>query len=596
MFMVIHPVIGATPADEKRIPSPGKTTYHINPATGDDNGTGLDKKHAWKSFSRINLIQLAPGDRVEIDAPGSFDQTLALAGAGTAESPVEIRFAEGRYDFHPDNAYREAYQISNTNDVPDGPKAVGILLTGAKHFRVSGTGATIMFRGKMIEVCVDACEDIAISGLTFDYQRPTVSEFKVAAVGEGHVDLAIHKDSTYTIKDDAITWQGEGWSYQTGLAQELDGTTGDLHRRRDPLVGLKLEEIKPFLVRASGKPTMKSGLTYQIRDTLRDCAGTFTRRSRDITWKNVTFRFLHGMGLVNQFSENLTYDSVTIAPDEASGRTTAAWADCLHISGCKGKVLVKDCVFAGAHDDAINIHGTYLRVVGKLPENKVKVRFMQRQTFGFMAFNPGDEIEFVHADTLASYRTNRVTGASLLNPKELVLTLEKPIGEDLKENDVIENVTWTPEVEIRGCKVSHIPTRGFLISTRRKVLVEDNEFLATHMSAILVAGDAQGWFESGAVRDMTIQGNRFIRCGAPVIHIDPSNRASNSTLHENIRILDNEFVGGGPDILKAKSTTGLRFAGNRILNQGKTDDARSVHTSDCEDVQIEGNTYKYSPK
>jgi hypothetical protein len=82
---------------------------------------------------------------------------------------------------------------------------------------------------------------------------------------------------------------------------------------------------------------------------------------------------------------------------------------------------------------------------------------------------------------------------------EMMLTLQNPLPEDIRENDVLENVTWTPEVEIRGCKVSHIPTRGFLITTRRPVLVEDNEFRATNMSAILIEDDAAGWFESGCV-------------------------------------------------------------------------------------------------
>ena len=65
---------------------------------------------------------------------------------------------------------------------------------------------------------------------------------------------------------------------------------------------------------------MKTGRIYQTRDPLRDCAGVFTRRSRNIIWKGVHFRFLHGMGMVNRFSENLTFDTVTIAPDEKSGR------------------------------------------------------------------------------------------------------------------------------------------------------------------------------------------------------------------------------------------------------------------------------------
>ena len=106
------------------------------------------------------------------------------------------------------------YQISNTNGDPEGRKAVGILLAGAKHFRISGPGASIVYRGKMIEVCIDGCEDITISGLQFDYHRPTVSEFRVAAVGRR---LRRSRRSTRTrptrSRTGSITWQGEGWSY-----------------------------------------------------------------------------------------------------------------------------------------------------------------------------------------------------------------------------------------------------------------------------------------------------------------------------------------------------------------------------------------------
>jgi hypothetical protein len=583
------------PAAGTRTPSRGHTTYYLDPAAGDDANSGRERKLAWRTFARVNQWRLAPGDRVEIIAPGSFDQTLMLAGAGTAEAPVEVRFAPGRYDFHPDRAFRDAYQISNTNDDPEGRKAVGILLTSARHFRIAGPGACLVFRGKMIEVCIDRSEDITISGLQFDYHRPTVSEFQVAAVGDGYVDLRIHRDSPYTIADGKITWQGEGWSHTTGLAQELDLATNDLWRRRDPLAGLALEEVEPFLVRARGKHGMRPGRVYQIRDTRRDYAGVFTQDSKNITWRDVKFRFLHGMGIVNQFSENLTFDSVAIAPDEKSGRTTAAWADGLQVSGCRGKVVVKDCVFSGAHDDAINVHGTYLRVVERLPGRQVKVRFRHPQTFGFPAFHPGDEVKFVHWDSMASYGPNRVREARLLEPKELLLTLEKPVPAEFREDDVLENVTWTPAVEIRGCTVSRIPTRGFLITTRRPVLVEDNEFLVTHMSAILVAADAHDWFESGSVRDLTIRRNRFIRCGEPVVHVNPSNSARNDAVHQNIRIEDNQFVLRGTTCVEARSASGLRFTGNTITSDRKLDQARSIQTSDCVEVVIRDNVVIQRP-
>jgi polygalacturonase len=299
---------------------------------------------------------------------------------------------------------------------------------------------------------------------------------------------------------------------------------------------------------------------------------------------------MHGMGIVSQFSENLTFDGVRIAPDPASGRTTAAWADCVQASGCRGKVTVKNCVFSGAHDDAINVHGTYLRVVETNGERReLKVRFVHKQTFGFNAFLPGDEVEFVRWDSLATYACNHVVKAEMVDPKTMVLVLESPLPSDIRENDVLENVTWTPEVEIRGCEVRHIPTRGFLITTRREVLIEDNDFRATQMAAVLVGADAGSWFESGSVRDMLIRGNRFHHCGEPVIHIDPHKSAANPEVHRNIRIEGNTFHLRGSTAVGAKSTSGLSITGNRIHPSRPNQDPSWFQTGDCKEVRLEDN-------
>jgi hypothetical protein len=581
-----------TPGAENSEISPGKTTYFIDPVKGDDENSGLKESRAWRTFSHINQLELSLGDRVEITSPGSFDQTLILRGKGSAEDPVEVHFAAGRYDFFTDNITRRKYNISNTNSQPDSLKAIGILLEGAKHFKVSGPGAEIICRGKMIEVCIDSCEDITLSGLSFDYRRPTVSEFRIVEVREDYIDLQIHKDSKYRIEDGNIIWYGEGWTSHTRiLGQELNLETNDVRRLWNPIEGMQFEEIQPRLVRARGEHRVKKDHIYQLRETFRDYAAVFTRRSKNISWKNVNFYFLHGMGLVSQFSENLTYDAVSIAPDSTNGRTTAAWADILHVSGCKGKVLVKDCIFKGAHDDAINVHGTYLQIVETISENQIKLRFMHHQTYGFLAVNPGDEIEFVDGESYESHGLNRVKDAILLSPKEILVTLEKGVPRELDPGDVIENVTWTPEVEIRGCHVSWIPTRGFLLATRKKVLVEENEFLATHMSAILVGIDANKWFESGYVRDMTIRNNRFVRCAEPVVHIEPMNSKPNNKVHQNIRIENNQFLLRNELVLKAKSSNNISLKGNTIISEKELNDDLVIMIDDCSDMKSAENQF-----
>jgi hypothetical protein len=310
------------------------------------------------------------------------------------------------------------------------------------------------------------------------------------------------------------------------------------------------------------------------------------QRSGDITWSNCAIHALGGMGIVHQFSENLTYDHVDFAPRPGSGRTTCGWADLLHFSGCKGRILVADCKLSGSHDDPINVHGTHLRIVGRPAPNQILVRFMHPQTYDLEAFMPGDDLEFVNHVNLRAYATNRVRAAEAWNDREILLTLDSSAPEKIGGGDVVENVTWTPSVIVRHCTVSVDSCRGFLLTTRQTIVVEDNTFLRTTMSAIDISDDANSWFESGPVRDVTIRGNRFIKCGEPVIRIMPENRTTEPSepVHQNIRILDNWFELTGNDAVSAKSTRGLVISGNRFSST-----ELPVHTAACTEVTIQDN-------
>ena len=416
----------AYPQLEARKASPGQTSYFVDPTKGDDQNPGTTKAKPWRSFHPLNQLRLAPGDTVHL-APGTFDHSLVLSGSGAPDHPVKIKFAPGTYHFHPTNAYREAYQISNTNAAPDTPKAVAILLRHAKHFQITGKDALALYRGKMMEVCLDRCENITISGLSFDYHRPTVSEWQVTAI---------------------------------------------------------------------------------------------------------------------------------------------------------------------THDDAINIHGTHLKITEALSQTEIKVRFMHKQSFGFPAFNPGDDVDFVARETLATYGRNQIKTAKLISPREMILVLAKPLPPEFQLNDALENVTWTPAVEIRNCKVERTPTRGFLITTRRKSVIADNEFHATHMSAILIENDASGWYESGCVRDLTIRKNRFFRCRPPVIQIDPKNKKSNPAVHRNIRIDRNTFHLTGVPLLASKSTSKLSFTNNLIFTKETLSQEQIIKTHDAPPATVTGNQFR----
>lgn len=573
-----------------RSTSPGNTTYYIDANTGSDTHAGTDPSRPWQSFARVNAMTLAAGDCINVLAPGSFEQGLVITGQGSAQSPIAVQFAPGRYDIFATQGPTRRYNISNCNAQPDGDKAIAILIEHASHVRIEAPGTRIVCRSKMIELCIDHSQSVFALGLQFDYHRPTVSEMTVTHTTDTCAEVLVHSDSWYQVHDGRLIWQGEGWNHEDGLAQELVPDTGKVWRRAGLLDQLTVEQLSQGHLRLQGDHRMVTGRVFQIRNPFRDCVGVLINRSEDVTLLQVDLFFMHGMGVLCQFTRNITLDRVAIAPEQGSGRTTAAWADCMHFSGCAGSLEVTNCTFRGAHDDAINVHGTYLRIAQKLGPRQIKVQFMHRQTYGFAAFNDGDKIALVHADTLERYATTHIAEARMSDPKSMLLTLEDDVPEQMRDSDVVENMTWTPQVEIRSCQVSHIPTRGFLVSTPRRAVIQDNEIVRTHMPGILVACDANHWFESGSPGELHIIGNRFVECRQHAIEIEPRSDTPSKLVGGQVLIRNNVFVLADGSAARVSRCAAVTVTDNDIATSSETETFQI--DQHCTNVHIDGNTIK----
>lgn len=559
------------PAASRRTLSKGNTVRYIDPQRGDDRASGLSSGKAWKSMAPANALTLAPGDTLVI-APGTHDYSLIASGCGTEKDNITLRFLPGRHVFAYGNLATDKLHISNTNDRPYQPKSIALRLDGMKNVRLEGKGAEILLEGKSIYMMADGCDGVTLEGLTFDYLHPTVCEFKAESIDGQTMDISIAPDYGYELNDGKLTWKGPGWQFPLGgYMKVFDPEQGVFSGSFSPN-GTRIEELSPGRLRVhylSGSPTLKPGQVVQNRDITRDCVGFLQRNSRNLKWKDCSIHAIHGMGVVSQFCENLSFDHLNVAPRKGSPRTNVTWADILHFSGCKGRIFVRDCLLSAAHDDAINVHGTHLRIVEQPAPNKVVVQFMHPQTFGIDGFHPGDEVEFIRGDSLVSFGSNKVQKVDRLDDRKMALTLQKPAPSGIRPTDALENVTWTPSVHVSGTTVRHIPTRGFLLTTRRPVVVENCRFIRTGMPGILVEDDASGWYESGMVKDMTIRGNTFVECAEPVIHINPHATKSEGPVHSNIRIENNRFELKGGTAVRSHHADKVTVKGNTYIRQGK---------------------------
>lgn len=489
-------------------------------------------------------------------------------------------FEKGRYDFWPEGAVRKEYFITNTSteqECPSKMKTIGLFFEEVEGLTIEGNDATLMFHGKMTMLAMAHCRQMTLKNLHLDAERPGGSELTYTRVDGQDVEVSFHRDSRYEIADGKIHLYGEGWRSNRIHCIEYDPQSEHFFYSQgwNQLASSEAKEVAPGIVRfatpADFRP--KVGNTLTMRDIIRDQVGMFIYESGDVTLDRIGMHYMHGLGIVSQYSRNLTMHKVDCTPRERSGRILASSADFMHFSGCSGKINILDCRYAGAHDDPINVHGTNLRAVRKINEQTLELRFMHGQSYGFNAYFEGDTVAFVRASTMERFASATVKSVKRLTDRTLEVAFDRAVPDGLELNhDCVENMSCTPEVEIRRCYFTRTSTRGTLMTTPRKVVIADNTYYKTGMSAILIEGDAEGWYESGPVGDILIQNNTFIDCaynggpGNAVIALHPSNTVvdANRPVHRNVRIIGNKFQTWGNPVLYAKSTEGLVFKDNEV--------------------------------
>ena len=491
---------------------------------------------------------------VTAPAPGADATTMLQAAIDKAATyrgkPTTIRLATATYNISREQATARKFHVSNTTTVdenPDPTKHIGLHMRHIRNLTFDGNGARIVTHGEMTSFLLDSCENVVMQHFTLDAADPSLAEAKVVEVGDDYAIMQCARDTRYEITPEGrLFWIGVGWRFTGGIAQTFDPADNSSLRTASPMDNLlKAAELRPGLLwlHYDYRPALRVGTTLQMRHSFRTEVCGCISRSRNVALRDVELNFLGNFGVVAQFSENVTYDHLRCAPALGSDRTGAGFADFVQMSGCRGKVSITNSYFEGAHDDPINVHGTHLKVKEWRGARQAVVRFMHGQTFGFTPFAAGDAVELVSAHSLLCLQAMSVKRSEQLNDYEWLLTFDKEVSAAARAEDnvAVENVTWTPEVEIRNNYFARIPTRGILVSTRRRVVIEDNTFYRMPMAAILISDDARSWYESGPAHDVTIRRNKFVECSSPVLLLWPENDRYDGPVHRNISVTHNTF-------------------------------------------------------
>lgn len=505
---------------------------------------------------------------------------------------VIIRFQKGTYNFYEKGAAEREYYISNHDQ--DNPKKVGMPLEELKSLTLDGGGASFVFHGRMLPVSLLHSSNCSLKDFSIDFKNPHIAQVEIVR-NDPKLGITFKPASwiNYRVSKDSIfEAYGDGWTVRHSWGIPFEKET----RRIVYNAGDRGCNTKGSFITDDGyvqapfwkDETLTSGTVFVMRGWGRPTPGIFLSHNVNTTLTNIKVHYAEGMGLLAQLCENISLDKFNVClkgNDDARYFTTQA--DATHFSGCKGKIISVNGLYEGMMDDAINVHGTYLKVIKKLDNQILIARYMHDQSWGFDWGFPGDEVQFIASKTMELIGGKNqiklikpVDKASVSGAREFEITFEEPLPDGVDENiDCgIENLTWTPEVYFAGNIIRNNRARGSLFSTPKKTVVENNLFDHTSGTAILLCGDCNGWFETGACREVIIRNNKFVNALTSmfqftnaVISIYPEIPDLDHQVHYfhggkkgAIQIVDNEFDIFDAPVLYAKSVDGLVFRNNII--------------------------------
>ncbi len=509
----------------------------------------------------------------------AISDARALVAAGAKS--VRIAIPQGTYHFYPSGAQQMSLYISNHDQVDMIP--VGIPLADLQNIELDGQGSTFMFHGLMQPMLIMDSRNITCRNIHIDYATPYYAEGKIVKIDGGKTTLEIPKRFSWSVENGKFYTRGDGWKVRsaTVLGFHEDGSMVATGRAGDAAWGSHATQVGENLVQFDQDARSLGfdlGQILVLRIWNRPHPAMVLHRSENTLLENVEFHSSQGMALLAQLSHRITIRGGGCVRGDY--RVHTAGADATHFSNCSGQISVQHALYEGMMDDAINVHSTCLSIQKVLSPTQVELRFMHPQAVGFDVFPVGSSLQFIMGKTLENHPVlGKAIAVERVDERTVRLTLEQPLPAGIGVGDAVENADFYPSVDFSHNVVRANRARGTLFTTPEPVVVDGNKFIGSSGSAILLAGDAQGWYESGRCRNVIIRNNLFehnLICRYQftdgIISIYPEVKCPSEQkvrYHENILIENNTFITHRVPLIYAISADNIIFRNNKVMVDDK---------------------------
>jgi parallel beta-helix repeat protein len=528
----------------------------------------------------IEEIRVTDFGAIPNDNKDDTPSILSAIEACKSKKKVKLVFAPGEYD------------IFGNKKNEKGRYDPAIVISNFNNLSIEGNGSEFIGHDYSSMFHFTECRNISVTNLTVDWNPLPYTQGKVVHVDTNYIDIEVIFPS----------------AAKAGLCTEaILGYDLEKHRMARRFtdhyqLGFEktTEVIGPGIMRlfigrkdrfAGTMPAV--GMNIIARHQVYGYQSFEFEKCTDVHLENVSIYSNPGMGVVAEECRDINISHLKVMIKPGSGRWMSCTADATNFSGCRGTIVMENCLFEGQGDDATNVRsGHYLLVSERLDNNKLRIKTGYRYGSDLTPPKIGDKIELSGEDKpLLPYSTLTVRSVETDDQgKTLVVGFSEKLPERTKKGDIAGNSSSCPVLRIRNCTAIRNRARGFIIKTR-DVIIEDCTFQDICASAVGLEADINAWWESIGSGDVIIRNNRFIDCRFEseylqgVIESHTMSQTAPAGVHRRITIENNIFLGSDGNIIKLGSADGVDIV-NNIIDKPK-DEAIFLYNS--RNIRISGN-------
>lgn len=434
--------------------------------------------------------------RYEAKANDHYDDTVALQRALDLAASLpetdkkKIKLPKGDLD---------VMEGANDKDV-----TYGLVIRDIKNLFIEGDDTMIYLHGDLKGIYVADCENFGMQNISFDLARTPFSMGKVESCDVEGKTIVVKVKDNYPIDSEMVLREyleyDETGKVRSGANlryQQNDDNDFDHYTVNGQEVTIVFKN--PISFAPKGTDVVLSHAMYGM-DMMT------VERTKTSTFESINVYSVAGMGIRGYSCEDMYFNRFNVMLKPGTDRRMTATADCMHFIDCFGDLQITNGLYENSHDDALNVHGHYMKV--NEMDQEANTMLVSKINYDFPP-HAGDTVEIYSDSTIELKATLKIESIvhNEQDKYEIVYS-----GEDdfqFAGDEILASTTRSPELVYKNNIVRNKRNRAIIFQVRDSE-ISNNSFANIVHGSISIMTMTSSFNESMGPRNCVIKNNKFL--------------------------------------------------------------------------------------